>query len=72
MDRTKKLQTDLERTGMEKNLRNRGKSVEGGERFVHKDRRWRRSLRGSLRNIQNKEDLTNCDGNRAKENANLQ
>ena len=35
MDRIEKLQNDMERTGMEKNLRNRGKNLEGGKGSFH-------------------------------------
>jgi len=35
MDRTEKLQNDMERTGVEKNLRNRWKNLEGGKRPFH-------------------------------------
>jgi len=58
MDRTKELQDDLERTGVEKNLRDSGKSVKSRKGLVHKGGRRRRTLRDPLQNLQSKRNLT--------------
>ena len=57
MDRTKELQDDLERTGVEKNLRDSGKSVKSRKGLVHKGGRRRRTYETVGRVLKAEKDL---------------